>query len=130
MIKGFLKSGNAQLSVTRVEKEDIPRYGVIDPGLSTGYVKGLIEKPNIKEAPSNLVSIGRYILTSEIFDILKSVPLGKNGELQLADAINIFAKKRTVEYVELEGERFDCGSVKGFVQATQHEYNKRGLNND
>ena len=75
--------------------------------------------------PSNLASIGRYVLTPDIFASLRSLPTGSGGEIQLADAINIHAQKGFVETVRLNGKRFDCGSVSGFISASAFEYSKR-----
>ena len=83
-----------------------------------------IEKPKLEDAPSKLASIGRYILTPDIFEILRNISVGSGGEIQLADAINIQAKRGAVNTVKLKGQRFDCGSVAGFVQATNFEYKK------
>ena len=84
----------------------------------------LQEHPKLKDAPSNLASIGRYVLTSDIFDILRDISTGSGGEIQLADAINIQAKQGSVSTVHLKGQRFDCGSVNGFVNATNFEFKK------
>ena len=81
---------------------------------------GLVEKPDPDKAPSNLASIGRYVLTPEIFDILRNQTAGAGGEIQLADAINRLATNNTVEAVSLSGQRFDCGSVKGYLSAIVH----------
>jgi UTP--glucose-1-phosphate uridylyltransferase len=88
-------------------------------------VIGVVEKPRQDEAPSNLASIGRYILTSDIFDSLRTLPTGSGGEIQLADALNLHAQNGLLEAVELKGKRFDCGSVDGFMSASAHEYSKR-----
>ena len=77
------------------------------------------------KAPSNLASIGRYILTSDIFDSLRNLPVGSGGEIQLADALNLHAQNGLLEAVNLKGKRFDCGSVDGFMSASAHEYSKR-----
>ena len=77
------------------------------------------------EAPSNLASIGRYVLTPDIFETLRGLGAGSGGEVQLADAINIHAGRGAVETVRLRGLRFDCGSVDGFMRASQHEYQRR-----
>ena len=77
------------------------------------------------KVPSNLASIGRYVLTPDIFNTLRDLSVGSGGEIQLADAININAQQGAVETVRLNGKRFDCGSVKGFIQASIHEYEKR-----
>ena len=125
LIKGYTKSGKSQLSVMEVHGPDISKYGVIVPNSSGSGIAGLIEKPEIDIAPSNLVSIGRYVLTPDIFDNLRGLSAGSGGEIQLADAINIQAQQGLVETVCLNGQRFDCGSVDGFMQASKHEYDKR-----
>ena len=84
---------------------------VVVQSKSEGNVLGLVEKPHYKDAPSNLASIGRYILTADIFNILKELPKGLGGEIQLADAINIQAQRGSVDSVILKGTRFDCGSI-------------------
>ena len=86
---------------------------------------GLVEKPDASDAPSNLASIGRYVLTPDIFQTLRGLSAGSGGEIQLADAINIQAQRDSVETVRLNGRRFDCGSVDGFMRASNHEYEKR-----
>ena len=120
LVEKFYKSGKIQLSTIEVNGPDISRYGVIKLGKLQREVEGLIEKPNFDKAPSNLASIGRYILTSNIFDALRECKAGSGGEIQLADAINIFAGRGLVEYNPLIGKRFDCGSVRGFIDATNH----------
>ena len=84
-----------------------------------------VEKPDLNDAPSNLASIGRYVLTPDIFETLRSLSAGSGGEIQLADAINIHAQRGSVELVRLNGQRFDCGSVDGFMHASNHEYERR-----
>ena len=120
LVEEFYKSGKVQLSTIEVNGPDISRYGVVKPGDLLRQFEGLIEKPDFDEAPSNLASIGRYILTSDIFEALRHCRPGSGGEIQLADAINIFAGKGLVEYNPLDGKRFDCGSVRGFIDATNH----------
>jgi len=117
LVRGFEKSRKTQLSVMPVDSPEISKYGVIAPGVTPGIVAGLIEKPSFEQAPSNLASIGRYVITPDIFDILRSQPPGAGGEIQLADAINTQAKNNDVEYITLNGRRFDCGSVGGYLQA-------------
>ena len=125
LTSAFEKTGKSQLSVMEVKDSDISKYGVVVPNVSSDGISGLIEKPKIDEAPSNLASIGRYVLTSDIFEILREIPLGSGGEIQLADAINIQAQKGLVETVKLVGKRFDCGSVEGFMSASSYEYGKK-----
>ena len=94
-------------------------------GDTQGAVAGLVEKPHFEEAPSDIASIGRYILTPDIFDILRDLPAGSGGEIQLADAINIQAKRGHVNAVHSTALRFDCGSVDGFLAAISHVSNLR-----
>ena len=103
-----------------VNGPDISKYGVVLPGSEPGVVAGLIEKPDLDKAPSNFASIGRYVLTPDIFDIIRNQPVGTNEEIQLADAINIQAANNAVEAVALTGRRFDCGSVQGYLDAIIH----------
>ena len=120
LIDGFEKSGKSQLSVMKVNGPDISKYGVIVPNSKTGIITGLIEKPDFKNAPSNLASIGRYVLTPDIFDILRNQSIGVGGEIQLADSINVQAENNRVETVLLNGKRFDCGNIQGYVEAIKH----------
>jgi UTP--glucose-1-phosphate uridylyltransferase len=117
LISGYKKTGKSQLSVMKVNGPDISKYGVIVTDNKTGLVKGIIEKPDFESAPSDLASIGRYVLTSDIFDILRNQASGAGGEIQLADSINVQAVNNMVEAILLNGKRYDCGSVKGYVQA-------------
>ena len=117
LISGYKKTGKTQLSVMKVDGPNISKYGVIVPNNKTGIVTGLIEKPDFKDAPSNLASIGRYVLTPDIFDILRSQSIGIDGEIQLADSINVQAINNMVETVLLNGKRFDCGSIEGYIDA-------------
>ena len=94
----------------------------------TGAITGLIEKPKFENAPSNLASIGRYVLTPDIFGILRNQAIGDGNEIQLADSINTQAVNNRVETILLNGKRFDCGSIKGYVEAIKfaalnHKYN-------
>ena len=125
LVQAFAASGKSQLSVMEVDGPDISKYGVVVPnGLGAGIV-GLVEKPDASDAPSNLASIGRYVLTPDIFDTLRGLSAGSGGEIQLADAINIHAQQGSVETVLLNGRRFDCGSVEGFMSGLIHVYGAR-----
>ena len=108
-----------------VAASETSKYGVIVPDEGGEGITGLVEKPNPDEAPSTLVSIGRYLLTPDIFETLRKLPSGNDSEIQLADAINVHAETGEVEGVRLNGRRFDCGSTKGFLEASMHEYTKR-----
>ena len=124
LVAAFAKTGKSQLSVMEVAGPDISKYGVVVPNGQGAGIAGLIEKPEASMAPSNLASIGRYVLTPNIFKTLRGLSAGLGGEIQLADAINIHAQQGSVETVLLKGRRFDCGSVEGFMNAGGHEYKK------
>jgi len=127
LAQAFVSSGRSQLSVMEVDGPDISKYGVVVPNGGGTGIAGLVEKPDAKDAPSNLASIGRYVLTPDIFHTLRGLKAGSGGEIQLADAINIHAQQGSVETVRLNGRRFDCGSVAGFVGATLHKAHSRGI---
>lgn len=127
LVKGYGASGRTQLSVMEVDGPYISKYGVVQPGLSAGSVGGLVEKPAFEQAPSNLASIGRYVLTPDVFEILRGQAPGAGGEIQLADAINTQAAAGQVEAVTLNGQRFDCGYVKGFLHDIMHVAQRDGL---
>ena len=120
LVDAFERTGHSQLSIMPVDEVNISQYGVIIPSSNSNGVIGVVEKPRQEEAPSNLASIGRYILTSDIFDSLRNLPAGSGGEIQLADALNLHAQNGLLEAVELRGKRFDCGSVDGFMTASVH----------
>ena len=123
LVLSYNESGKNQISVMEVNGPKISEYGVLIPGNDLDQVQGLVEKPLETEAPSNLASIGRYILTGDIFDILRKMQPGSGGEIQLADAINILAKSGNVSAKRFEGLRFDCGSVTGYLDAILHVSN-------
>ena len=125
LVDAFEKTGNSQLSVMPMDEANISQYGVLIPSADGHGVIGMVEKPRQDEAPSNLASIGRYILTPAIFDTLRTLPAGSGGEIQLADALNLHAQDGLLEAIRLKGIRFDCGSVDGFMSASAHEYAKR-----
>jgi len=113
------------VATMEVPKEEIHKYGVIEGNeIEDGVfmVSNMIEKPAPEEAPTNQAVIGRYILTPDIFDMIKNTKPGKNGELQITDALCEQAKKGMVIAYRFKGKRFDCGSVEGFVEATNYFY--------
>ena len=120
LVQAYLQSGKSQLAVMEVNNPTISNYGVVKLGADGKSVAGLVEKPSVDKAPSNLASIGRYILTSDVFDILRDQPPGSGDEIQLADAINTIAARNDVEKVSLVGKRFDCGSMEGYVKGFSH----------
>ena len=113
------------VAVMEVPEDQISAYGVIsgEPmGDSLYRVDKMVEKPAVEDAPSNLAVIGRYILTPDIFDIVRETPPGRNGEVQITDALMTQANKGCVLAYKFKGRRFDCGSVPGFVEATNFVY--------
>jgi len=113
------------VAIQEVPMEDVHKYGVIaGQSLKEGIyrVDKMVEKPDAAVAPSNLAIIGRYILTPDIFDILRETPPGANGEVQLTDALQTQARQGCVMAYQFQGRRFDCGSVPGFVEATNFVY--------
>ena len=117
LIKAYEDSGKSQLSVMRVDGPDISKFGVILPNDNEVGVDGIIEKPKEEEAPSNLASIGRYVLNPTVFDILRNQKKGKGNEIQLSDSINTLASFGEVDSVLFQGNWFDCGSVAGYFDA-------------
>ena len=124
LIMGFEKTGKTQLCAMQVNGPEISKYGVLALNNETDLVTGLIEKPNFESAPSNLASIGRYVLTPDIFDILRNQPIGVAGEIQLADSINVQAINNRVEAILLNGMRFDCGGIEGYIAAIKYASSK------
>ena len=120
------------VAIEEVPMAEVDKYGVIDGKLidnsADAYrVNSMVEKPNPKEAPTNLAIIGRYILTPEIFDVLENTNPDKNGEIQITDALMTLARDGKVIAYKFQGTRYDCGSVKGFVIATNHFAQVEGL---
>lgn len=121
MAKLYEKYRCTIIAIEEVPHEEVSKYGVVRGDvLDDGNIRvhGMVEKPPVDDAPSNLAVIGRYILTPDIFDILRKTPAGKGGEIQLTDAINVQAEQGNVIGYRFEGRRFDCGSINGFVEAT------------
>lgn len=113
------------VAIQEVPADETHKYGVIaGEALKDGLyrVEDMVEKPKPEDAPSNMAIIGRYILTPDIFDIIRETEPGANGEVQITDALLTQAKRGCVMAYKFEGQRFDCGSVDGFVEATNHVY--------
>ena len=129
MIAVYEKYQCSIVAIEEIPKEETHKYGVIAGHLvdntdDTYRVTDMVEKPNPEDAPSNMAIIGRYILTPDIFEILKDTKPGKGGEIQITDALLEQAKQGKVIAYRFKGQRFDCGSVDGFVEATNYFYNK------
>ena len=111
------------VAVMEVPQEEIGAYGVIaGEAISDDLIRvtDMVEKPDPAQAPSNLAVIGRYLLTPDIFGLIESTEAGKNGEIQLTDALRAQAQQGCVMAYKFKGRRFDCGSVPGFMEATNH----------
>ena len=129
MISVYNKYQCSVVAIEEVPMEETNKYGVIAGNLVDGTddtyrVTDMVEKPDPKDAPTNMAIIGRYILTPDIFDILRETKPGKGGEIQITDALLEQAKQGKVIAYKFKGKRFDCGSVDGFVEATNYFYNK------
>ncbi|EAU53710.1 UTP--glucose-1-phosphate uridylyltransferase GalU [Mariprofundus ferrooxydans] len=127
MLKVYEKYKCCVVAVEEVPIEEVSKYGVISGQTIDDrhtIVETMVEKPTPEEAPSNLAIIGRYILTPAIFDTISRTPPGVNGEVQLTDALQTLAKEEMVVAYRFEGRRFDCGSIDGFVEATNYFYAK------
>ncbi len=111
------------VAIQEVPEDQIEKFGVIAGDQIRDdlfRVTDMVEKPPQEEAPSNLAIIGRYILTPDIFDILRETPPGKNGEVQITDALLTQAKRGCVMAYKFKGRRYDCGSIEGFIDATNY----------
>lgn len=126
MVKMYEKYRCCIVAVMEVPKEEVYKYGVIEGSSIENdliMVSDMVEKPPVDKAPSNLAIIGRYILTPDIFDVIENTKPGKNGEVQITDALLTQAQKGMVLAYKFKGRRFDCGSIDGFVEATNYVYN-------
>lgn len=114
-------NGAPVIGVMEVPKSDTSKYGIVKGEIvdeKTLRMNGMVEKPKPEDAPTNLATPGRYILTPDIFEILETIPRGAGNEYQLTDAINVLCNKRDVFAYRFEGERYDTGNVHGYLDAT------------
>ena len=121
MVEAYEEVGGNLISVLEVPHEEVSSYGVITPGAASGAlteVRGLVEKPKIDEAPSNLIVSGRYILQPEVMRTLEGQEAGTGGEIQLTDAMAQMIGIQPFHAVTFAGKRYDCGSKVGFIEAT------------
>lgn len=125
MVKLYERYQCSIVAIEEVPQEETFKYGIIDGDMEEDRiwrVRSMVEKPDPAEAPSNLAIIGRYILTPDIFELIRTTPPGKNGEMQITDAIMRQAEQGRVIGYQFRGRRFDCGSVNGFIEATNYNY--------
>lgn len=118
------------IAIEEVPPENTGSYGVIagdeiEPGVFR--ITDMVEKPKPEQAPSNLAIIGRYVFTNDIFDFIRATPPGANGEVQITDALKAMALEKPVLALKFKGGRFDCGSIGGFVEATNYYYQNHYL---
>jgi UTP--glucose-1-phosphate uridylyltransferase len=120
MVDAYNKVGGNLISVLEVPHDKVSSYGVIDPGPQNGsltQVKGLVEKPAMEDAPSNLIISGRYILQPEVMRTLEKQEKGAGGEIQLTDAMAKMIGDQPFHAVTFNGKRYDCGSKVGYIEA-------------
>ena len=125
MVELYKKYQCSIVAIEEVPADETHKYGIIageevEPGIIR--INDMVEKPAPEDAPSNLAIIGRYILTTDIFDVIRQTPPGRNNEVQITDALLTQAKKGGVIAYKFKGNRFDCGSVGGFVKANNFYY--------
>jgi UTP--glucose-1-phosphate uridylyltransferase len=120
MVDAYHQIGGNIISVLEVRRNDVASYGVIAPGVANGAVTeilGLVEKPKVEDAPSNLIVSGRYILQPEVMRILEGQEKGAGGEIQLTDAMAQMIGQQPFNAVTFNGNRYDCGSKVGYIEA-------------
>lgn len=121
MMEAYEETGGNMVAAMEVPEDKAPSYGLLDVDKDMGTmvsVKGMVEKPKPDDAPSNLAVIGRYILTPRVLNNLSKLKAGSGGEIQLTDAIAREIQNGEVYGYRFQGQRFDCGSKAGFLQAT------------
>ena len=125
MIQRFNETHASQIMVEAVPDHLVDQYGIVDvasvPNEGQSVVmQGIVEKPAVGSAPSNLSVVGRYILPAEIMQLLEQTPKGAGNEIQLTDAIAMLQQTHTVEAYRMKGQTFDCGSKLGYLKAVLH----------
>lgn len=125
MNQRFLETKAAQIMVEAVPDHMVDQYGIVDvahvPGEGQSIVmQGIVEKPVIGSAPSNLSVVGRYVLPARVMELLEVTPKGAGNEIQLTDAIAMLQKEEAVEAYRMKGQTFDCGSKLGYLKAILH----------
>ena len=121
LIEQYEKYGSTILGVQKVGMEHVSKYGIVDAhsvGERVYKLQGMVEKPKMEEAPSDMAVLGRYIITPAVFDCLEKTPKGAGGEIQLTDALVMLAETEDIYAYDFEGKRYDIGNKQGFLQAT------------
>lgn len=125
MIERYTKSNAAQIMVEAVPDSLVDQYGIVDVAETPAegesiIMQGIVEKPAIGTAPSNLSVVGRYVLPAKIMTLLEQTPKGAGNEIQLTDAIAMLQQSKPVEAYRMKGRTFDCGSKIGYLKAVLH----------
>ena len=125
MMQRFAQSQAAQIMVEAVPEHLVDQYGIVDVEIApnegeSSVMQGIVEKPQVGTAPSNLAVVGRYILPAKIMQLLEITPKGAGGEIQLTDAIAALQQLENVEAYRMQGQTFDCGSKIGYLKAVLH----------
>ncbi|MDA3576610.1 UTP--glucose-1-phosphate uridylyltransferase GalU [Acinetobacter baumannii] len=125
MISRYDESNAAQIMVEAVPNHLVDQYGIVDVAQSPNEgesiaMQGIVEKPAVGSAPSNLSVVGRYVLPAKIMQLLENTPKGAGNEIQLTDAIAMLQETDTVEAYRMQGQTFDCGSKLGYLKAVLH----------
>ena len=120
LINVYNKKKSTVIGVMEVDKKEVSNYGIIESSIfkkNMYKIKNMIEKPKVKDAPSNLAIVGRYILLNDIYKFIKKTKIGSGGELQITDAIFLSSKINEVWGYKFSGKRYDCGNKIGFLKA-------------
>ena len=125
MIQRFQQTQSAQIMVEAVPKHLVDQYGIVDVATlpaegESVTMQGIVEKPDVADAPSNLSVVGRYILPAKIMQLLQQTPKGAGNEIQLTDAIALLQHTEHVEAYRMKGQTFDCGNKLGYLKAVLH----------
>ncbi|MBR7714728.1 UTP--glucose-1-phosphate uridylyltransferase GalU [Acinetobacter nosocomialis] len=125
MISRYDESNAAQIMVEAVPDHLVDQYGIVDVAQSPNEgesiaMQGIVEKPAVGSAPSNLSVVGRYVLPVRIMELLENTPKGAGNEIQLTDAIAMLQQTDVVEAYRMQGQTFDCGSKLGYLKAVLH----------
>ncbi|WP_040263399.1 MULTISPECIES: UTP--glucose-1-phosphate uridylyltransferase GalU [Pseudomonas] len=123
MVKLYNQFRCSIVAIQEVDPQETSKYGVIAGEMIRDdiyRVNNMVEKPKPEDAPSNLAIIGRYILTPDIFKLIEETEPGKGGEIQITDALLKQAKDGCVLAYKFKGQRFDCGSAEGYIEATNY----------
>ena len=124
ILDSYSRNLQSTIAVNKIDKENIHKYGVIDPGnnkldeSNTVKISNIVEKPNAEDAPSDIAVAGRYIFNTSIFECIKKVEADSSGEIQITDAIKFLIEIEDVQAKIFEGDKYDCGSKEGYLDAT------------